>query len=75
MKRIIIETLIGIPVVLGLYLLFDYAYCSWIVHSPFSVSAKDFIIPISTWIVVEIVTFVIRSSKKKKSGNENDSKE
>lgn len=63
MKRTIIEFLIGLPVVVFLYVLFDYLYCTFISHSAFVFEMKNCFIFITAWLAVVIVMHIFRNRK------------
>lgn len=63
MKKLIIEILIGIPVVIGIYALLDFLYCTLISKNPFSFNVGLCLSLIGVWVVVEIVLFLIRKKK------------
>ena len=65
MKRIIIEFLIGLPVVVLLYLLFEFLYAKLITRSDFVFNFGACMFIVGVWLVVEIVTYTIRKKKEK----------
>ncbi len=64
MKKMLIELLIGLPIVIAVYILLDFIFCSWITHTDFVINAKSFVMPITTWVVLELVIFFSRRKKK-----------
>ncbi len=66
MKRTIIEFLIGIPVVVILFTLFEFLYCTFITHTPFSFPFIGIGSAIGVWFIVELVTLIIRKKKENK---------
>lgn len=65
MKRIIIEFLIGVPVIVLGYTLLDFLYCTFITHNQFSFDIRGCLIAVGVWAIVEAVTFLLRSRKQK----------
>ena len=63
MKRIIIEFLIGIPVIILGYLLLEFIYSTFITHTRFVFDFKTCGTVILVWLVVEIVTYLFRKGK------------
>jgi hypothetical protein len=63
MKRTIIEFLVGLPVVVGLYFLLDFLYCTFIVNTPFVFNIRNCGMAVGIWAIVEIITYFIRSRK------------
>lgn len=63
MKRIIIEFLIGLPVVVLLFALLEFLYCTFITHTAFAFNFKGCAVAIGVWAVVEAVTFFKRKSQ------------
>ncbi len=64
MKKLIIEILIGIPIVIGVYALLDFLYCTFITRSPFSFSIGLCMSAVGLWILVEVVLYLTRKKKK-----------
>ena len=64
MKKTVIEFLIGIPVVIGVYALLEFLYCTFISHEPFVFRLSACGIYIGIWAVVEIVFYFIRRNKQ-----------
>ena len=64
MKRSVIEFLIGLPVVIGLSILFEYLYCTFITRSPFVFDIKICSIGVFVWFVVVIALYFIRRNKQ-----------
>ena len=64
MKKLILEILIGIPVVIGVYALLDFLYCTFITRSPFVFSFPVCISLIALWVAVELISYFIRRKKQ-----------
>lgn len=69
MKRLLIEIFIGTPIVVGLYVLFEYLYHSFITRSNFTVNAETFFVPICTWVVLEVIMHLSRRYKENKKSD------
>lgn len=67
MKKFLIETLIGLPVVILVAIVLELAYCAWITHHPFELSARMVMIPVSVWVVMEAILCIVgtRGSDRK----------
>lgn len=64
MKKFIIEFLAGLPIVIGLYILIDYLWCTFISHNTYVFSISSLIMPITVYIVITIVSFILRKKKQ-----------
>ena len=49
-----------------IYILLDFLYFTFILHSPFMFDAKSIIMPVTLWTVMKIVSFLSRKLKKDK---------
>lgn len=65
-KKTLIECLIGIPVVFGLATLFDYLYQTVLQQNAYTFNLSTPLFCLGVWIVIEIVTLVIRKNKNEK---------
>lgn len=65
MKRTIIEFLIGIPIVAGLYTLLDFLYDTFIVHIPFVFDMKYCVLCLSVWTAYEAAVLISRVNKER----------
>lgn len=63
MKRVIIEFLIGLPIVIIGYFLLDYLYCAFISREAFSFDIRSCGIAVLVWAVIECVTYFTRKKK------------
>ena len=63
MKRTVIEFLIGLPIVIGVYALLDFLYCTLISHHPFVFDFKTCSIVVISWAAVEVLIYLIRRKK------------
>lgn len=63
MKRMIIEFLIGLPIVVLGYILLDFLYETFIVHNTFAVDPKGISIIVIVWLAVVLVSYFIRRKK------------
>jgi hypothetical protein len=63
MKRMIIEFLIGLPIVVLGYILLDFLYETFIVHNTFAVDPKGISISVIVWLAVVLVSYFIRRKK------------
>ena len=64
MRRIIIEFLIGVPIVIVVYALLEFLYCTFFTHTPFVFNFITCGEMLLVWLVVEIVTYFIRKNKE-----------
>lgn len=64
LKRTIIEFLIGLPVVVGVYALLDWLYHLLITHTPFTFSVSTCMICVTVWLVIEIISYINRKKKQ-----------
>ena len=67
MNPIKIECLIGIPIVFGLAALFDFLYQTVLQQNTYTFNPSTPLFCLGVWIIIEIVTLVIRKNKKEKS--------
>ena len=65
MKRTIIEFFIGLPIVVLLYTLLDYLYCTFITQSAFVFEPKGCAMAVTVWIAVVAVLYLLRIKKQK----------
>ena len=65
LKKVLIEFLIGIPVIIGLYALFEFLYCTFLTKSDFVFDASNLYFPILIWFIIELITFITRAKKSK----------
>lgn len=63
MKRIIIEFIIGIPVIIIGYCLFEFIYSAFITKTAFVFDIKSCGTCIAVWAIVEIITYFTRINK------------
>ena len=56
LKKVLIEFLIGIPVIL---------YFTFLTKSDFVLDASNFYFPILIWFIIELITFITRAKKSK----------
>ena len=66
-KKTLIECLIGIPIVFGLATLFDFLYQTVLQQNTYTFNLSTPLFCLGVWIIIEIVTLVIRMNKKEKS--------
>ena len=67
MKKLLIECLIGIPIVFGLATLFDYLYQTVLQQNTYSFNLSTPLFCLGVWLIIEIGTLVIRKNKKEKA--------
>lgn len=63
MKRSIIEFIVGIPVIIGVYALLEFFYSSFIVKIPFVFDIRNCAIYIFVWFACVTVSYIIRKNK------------
>ncbi len=63
MKRVIIEFLIGLPIVIVGFFILDFLYMTFIEKTPFVFNVKSCGICIAVWAIVEAVTYFTRNRK------------
>ncbi len=66
MKKLLIECLIGIPIVFGLATLFDYLFQTLIRQNTYTFSPATPLLCVGVWVVVVIITNSISKKKNDK---------
>ena len=63
MKRLIIEFIVGIPIIIGMYALLEFLYSSFIVHVPFVFDIRNCAIYFIVWLACVTVSYIVRKNK------------
>lgn len=66
LKRTVIEFLIGLPIVVGVYALLEWLYSAIISKSPFIFDVKTCSMCVMMWLVITIISYIIRRKKQEK---------
>lgn len=66
LKRSVIEFLIGLPVVVGVYALLEWLYSAIITKSPFVFDVKTCGMCVMVWLVISIISYIARRKKQEK---------
>ena len=66
MKKLLIECLIGIPIVFGLATLFDYLFQTLIRQNTYTFIPATLLFCVGVWVVVVIITNSISKKKNDK---------
>ena len=64
LKRSVIEFLIGLPIVVGVYALLEWLYHTLISHTPFTFSFSTCSLCITVWLIIVIVMYINRKRKR-----------
>ena len=66
LKRTVIEFLIGLPIVVGVYALLEWLYSAIISKSPFVFDVKTCCMCVTVWLVISIISYIVRRKKQEK---------
>lgn len=66
LKRTVIEFLIGLPIVVGVYALLEWLYSAIITKSPFVFDVKTCGMCVMVWLVISIISYIARRKKQEK---------
>ena len=66
LKRTVIEFLIGLPIVVGVYALLEWLYSAIISKSPFVFDVKTCGMCVTVWLVISIISYIARRKKQEK---------
>jgi hypothetical protein len=66
LKRSVIEFLIGLPIVVGVYALLEWLYSAIISKSPFVFDVKTCSMCVMSWLVISIISYIVRRKKQEK---------
>ncbi len=69
MKKTIVEWLIGLPVTIGVFTLFDFLTTSVFGNGTFVFDISNILYPITVWTIFEVITLIERVKKKKNNQN------
>ena len=69
MKKTIVEWLIGLPVTIGVFTLFDFLTTSVFGNGTFVFDISNILYPITVWTIFEVITLIERVKKEKNNQN------
>lgn len=72
MKKPIIEFIIGIPVIIGVYALLEFLYSTFIVHIPFVFNIRSCSVCFAVWLACVSITYLAGRKSTDKTAKEKE---